>query len=256
MLLGLLTFTRLALQFVVKHPLCKQIRIIRYKRGADLVTDERAAAESLTQAPLCPSDRSACPAYPTELVFGLDMSDDVTPGDFGRQRSALLSLLNDISIAESNCPQGARVAVVGYNTYTKYLIRFQDYRRKAQLLEAVRNIAQERTSNKRQLGAAMRFVGQNIFKRVRAGIMMRKVAVFFSSGPTEEANDIVTAMMEYRALNIVPAVISLRNTPDIEQAMQVGVIYLQLPADVFHPDVDCVSTESLQTVLPSVRVAH
>ncbi|XP_039886863.1 collagen alpha-6(VI) chain-like isoform X3 [Simochromis diagramma] len=169
----------------------------------------------------CSADRSACPAYPTELVFGLDMSDDVTPGDFGRQRSALLSLLNDISIAESNCPHGARVAVVGYNTYTKYLIRFQDYRRKAQLLEAVRNIAQERTSNKRQLGAAMRFVGQNIFKRVRAGIMMRKVAVFFSSGPTEGANDIVTAMMEYRALNIVPAVISLRNTPDIEQAMQV-----------------------------------
>ncbi|CAI5661516.1 unnamed protein product [Oreochromis niloticus] len=166
-------------------------------------------------------DQSACPAYPTELVFGLDMSDDVTPGDFGRQRSALLSLLNDISIAESNCPHGARVAVVGYNTYTKYLIRFQDYRRKAQLLEAVRNIAQERTSNKRQLGAAMRFVGQNIFKRVRAGIMMRKVAVFFSSGPTEGANDIVTATMEYRALNIVPAVVSLRNTPDIEQAMQV-----------------------------------
>ncbi|XP_031610902.1 collagen alpha-6(VI) chain isoform X2 [Oreochromis aureus] len=169
----------------------------------------------------CSADRSACPAYPTELVFGLDMSDDVTPGDFGRQRSALLSLLNDISIAESNCPHGARVAVVGYNTYTKYLIRFQDYRRKAQLLEAVRNIAQERTSNKRQLGAAMRFVGQNIFKRVRAGIMMRKVAVFFSSGPTEGANDIVTATMEYRALNIVPAVVSLRNTPDIEQAMQV-----------------------------------
>ncbi|CAI5661514.1 unnamed protein product [Oreochromis niloticus] len=169
----------------------------------------------------CSADQSACPAYPTELVFGLDMSDDVTPGDFGRQRSALLSLLNDISIAESNCPHGARVAVVGYNTYTKYLIRFQDYRRKAQLLEAVRNIAQERTSNKRQLGAAMRFVGQNIFKRVRAGIMMRKVAVFFSSGPTEGANDIVTATMEYRALNIVPAVVSLRNTPDIEQAMQV-----------------------------------
>uniref|UniRef100_UPI0037E74C95 collagen alpha-6(VI) chain isoform X2 n=1 Tax=Semicossyphus pulcher TaxID=241346 RepID=UPI0037E74C95 len=169
----------------------------------------------------CSIGRSACPAYPTELVFGLDMSKDVTPAAFERQRSALLSLLEDISIAESNCPTGARVAVVGYSAYTKYLIRFQDYRRKSQLIESVKNIALERTSNQRQLGAAMRFVGHNVFKRVRAGLMMRKVAVFLSSGPTQDTNDIVTAMMEYRGLNIVPAVISLRNAPAISQSMQV-----------------------------------
>ncbi|KAI3361009.1 hypothetical protein L3Q82_012904, partial [Scortum barcoo] len=165
--------------------------------------------------------RSACPAYPTELVFGLDMSDDVTPTDFERQRSALLSLLDDIAIAESNCPTGARVAVVGYSAYTRYLIRFQDYRRKSQLVEAVKNIALERTSNRRHLGAAMRFVGQNVFKHVRAGLMMRKVAVFFSSGPTQDVNDIVTAMMEYRGFNIIPAVISLKNTPAVGRAMEI-----------------------------------
>ncbi|KAM6995244.1 collagen alpha-6(VI) chain [Tautogolabrus adspersus] len=169
----------------------------------------------------CSFGRSECPAFPTELVFGLDMSEDVTPAGFERQRSALLSLLGDISIAESNCPTGARVAVVGYSTYTKYLIRFHDYRRKSQLIEAVKNIALERTANRRQLGAAMRFVGQNVFKRVRAGLMMRKVAVFFSVGPTQDANDITTAMMEYRGLKIVPAVIALRNAPAISRAMEV-----------------------------------
>ncbi|KAG8010914.1 Collagen alpha-6(VI) chain [Nibea albiflora] len=164
--------------------------------------------------------RSECPALPTELVFALDMSVSVTQEQFERQRSALLSLLEDIAISESNCPTGARVAVVGYNAYTKYLIRFQDYRFKKQLIESVKNIALERTSNLRHLGAAMRFVSQNIFKRVRAGMMMRKVAVFFTGGPTEDAGDIVTAMMEYRGLDIVPAVISLKNEAAIAGAME------------------------------------
>ncbi|XP_047190984.1 collagen alpha-6(VI) chain isoform X3 [Scophthalmus maximus] len=169
---------------------------------------------------VCSIDRSECPAYPTELVFGLDMSADVTPDAFETQRSALLSLLDGIAIAESNCPSGARVAVVGYSAYTKYLVRFQDYRRKKQLVESVQNIALERTSNRRQLAAAMRFVGQNVFKRVRAGAMMRKVAVFFSNGPSQDVNDLVSAVMEYRALNIVPAVVSLRNAPAISRALE------------------------------------
>ncbi|XP_075993570.1 collagen alpha-6(VI) chain [Genypterus blacodes] len=168
----------------------------------------------------CSQDWTDCPAYPTELVFGLDMSDDVTPVAFERMRSALLSLLEDISIAESNCPTGARVAVVGYSAHTKYLIRFQDYRRKSQLIQAVQNIALERTSNRRHLGAAMRFVGHNVFKRVRSGVRMRKVAIFLSFGATQDTSDVVTAVMEYQALNIVPAVVSLRNTLAIAQALE------------------------------------
>ncbi|GLD53284.1 collagen alpha-6(VI) chain-like protein [Lates japonicus] len=161
-----------------------------------------------------------CPAYPTELVFGLDISEDVTPVALERQRSALLSLLEDITITESNCPTGARVAVVGYGADVKYLIRFQDYRHKKQLIEAVKNIALH-SSNRRQLGAAMRSVGHNTFKHVRSGLGIRKVAVFFTSGPTQDTNNIVTAMMEYQALDIVPVVISLRNAPAISRAMEV-----------------------------------
>ncbi|KAM9782555.1 collagen alpha-6(VI) chain-like [Neosynchiropus ocellatus] len=169
----------------------------------------------------CSIDRSSCPSFPTELVFGLDMSEDVIPAAFERQRSALLSLLDDISVAESNCPTGARVAIVGYSAFTKYLIRFQDYRRKSQLIEAVKNIALERSTNKRQLGSAMRFVGQNVFKRIRSGMIMRKVAVFFSGGPAQDLSDIVTATMEYRALGIVPAVISLKNAPAVSRSLEV-----------------------------------
>uniref|UniRef100_A0A087XJL2 Collagen type VI alpha 6 chain n=1 Tax=Poecilia formosa TaxID=48698 RepID=A0A087XJL2_POEFO len=169
----------------------------------------------------CSFGEAGCPAFPTELVFGLDMSDGVTPAAFERQRSALLSLLDDIDVTESNCPRGARVAVVGFSSYSKYLIRFQDYRQKAQLREAVQNIALEKTSNKPQLGAAMRFVGHNVFKRVRAGTLLRKVAVFFSASRSEDVDDVLTAVMEYRAMNIVPAVISLTRAAGIQNAVEV-----------------------------------
>lgn len=150
------------------------------------------------------------------------MSDDVTPAAFERQRSAVLALLEDVHVSESNCPTGARVAVVGFSAHTKHLIRFQDYRRKSQLVDAVQNIALEKTSNKRLLGASMRFVGRNVFKRVRAGSMMRKVVVFLSNGPSEDVDDIVTAVMEYRAQNIVPAVVSLRPANNVRKALEVG----------------------------------
>ncbi|XP_034029371.1 collagen alpha-6(VI) chain [Thalassophryne amazonica] len=168
----------------------------------------------------CCLDQVVCPTYPTEVVFAMDMSKDVTPTAFERMRSVLLSLLEDLSITESNCPTGARVTVMGYSSYTKYLIRSHDYHRKKQLIELVKNIALEQTSNQRHLGAAMRFVSQNVFKRTRAGAMMRKVAVFFSNGPSQEPTDIVTAVMEYRALNIFPAVISLRSAPEITEAFE------------------------------------
>ncbi|XP_056236933.1 collagen alpha-6(VI) chain-like [Seriola aureovittata] len=169
----------------------------------------------------CCSDRSECPVFPTELVFALDMSEEVSETAFEKQRSALLSLLKGIIISQSNCPRGARVAVVGYSTHTKYLIRFQDYSHINQLTESVKKITRGRTGDRHQLGAAMRFVGQNVFKRVRAGRMMRKVAVFFTGGPSHDVKDIVTAMMEYRASNILPAVISLQNAPGILRAMEV-----------------------------------
>lgn len=150
------------------------------------------------------------------------MSQDVNQAAFERQRAAVLSLIEDIAISESNCPTGARVAVVGYSSYVKHLIRFQDYRRKKQLVQFVRNIALERSGNARRLGGAMRFVGHNVFKRVRAGAMTRKVAVFFSNGPTQDDSELVTAVMEYRGLNIAPAVVSLKNALSISQAMEVS----------------------------------
>ncbi|XP_076827632.1 collagen alpha-6(VI) chain isoform X2 [Brachyhypopomus gauderio] len=169
---------------------------------------------------VCCKDNAMCPAYPTELVIGLDMSNDVSPALFARMLSSVTSLLDSINIAESNCPSGARVSVVSYSSNTKYLIRFTDYHRKKDLMEAVRNIALERTSNRRDIGAAMRFVGRNVFKRVRQGVLMRKVAVFLSGGQSQDASSIVTAVLEYKGLDINLGVIGFRDTPNVRRAFE------------------------------------
>lgn len=168
-----------------------------------------------------PLDKAACPVYPTELVIGLDMSDDVTPALFGGMLSTLLSLLDSIDITESNCPTGIRVAVVSYSSNTKYLIHFSDHRHKKDLIEAVKNIPLERTSNRRNIGAAMRFVGRNVFKRIRQGVLIRKVAIFLSGGQSQDVTSITTAVLEYKALDINLGVIGFRDTPNVQRAFEV-----------------------------------
>ncbi|MBN3325895.1 CO6A6 protein, partial [Atractosteus spatula] len=164
--------------------------------------------------------RTDCPVYPTELVVALDMSEDVTPQVFERMRNIAVNLLQDLTVSESNCPTGARVAVVSYSSTTKYLIRFSDYHRKKQLIEAINKIPPMRTTSRRNIGAAMRFVARNVFKRVRRGVLMRKVAIFISNGASQEASLIVTAALEFKALDITPVIIAFRNVPNVRRAFE------------------------------------
>ncbi|KAA0718315.1 Collagen alpha-6(VI) chain [Triplophysa tibetana] len=162
-----------------------------------------------------------CPAYPTELVIALDMSAGVTTEVFEQMRAATLSLLEDISIAETTCPWGARVSVISYNSESKYLIRFSDHRQKKLLLEAVSTIPLKRTTKIREMGQAMLFVARNVFKRVREGRLMRKVALFFTNGPSEDASSIKTAMLEFKAADIGLGVVALQPAKDVQLAFQV-----------------------------------
>ncbi len=164
---------------------------------------------------------SRCPVYPTELVIALDMSAGVTPQAFEQMRSAALSLLEDVSIAKTNCPWGARVSVITYSSESRNLIRFTDHLEKKTLLEAVKTFALERTTKTRDIGQAMSFVARNIFKRVRKGRLMRKVAVFFTNGPSRDESSLATAMLEFKAADIGLGVIALNPADDVNRAMQV-----------------------------------
>lgn len=167
----------------------------------------------------CSTGVSKCPVFPTEVVFALDMSNDNSDLDFERMRDILLSLLMKMEISESNCPKGARVAIVSYNNKIDYLIRFSDYRGKPALLQAVRKIRPERSSGSRNLGAAMRFVARHGFKRVRSGLLMRKVAVFFQVGWASDAESVSTATLELSALDITSAVITFTEEHNLPNAL-------------------------------------
>ncbi len=97
---------------------------------------------------------SRCPVYPTDLVIALDMSAGVTPQAFEQMRSAALSLLEDVSIAKTNCPWGARVSVITYSSESRNLLRFTDHLEKKTLLEAVKTFALERTTKTRDIGTS------------------------------------------------------------------------------------------------------
>ncbi|KAL6489035.1 hypothetical protein MHYP_G00027760 [Metynnis hypsauchen] len=194
----------------------------------------------------CCKANAACPAYPTELVIGLDMSNGVTEEVFRRMRNVVLSLLGGINFAESNCPTGARVAVVSYNSNTKYLIRFSDYQRKKDLMEAVNNIALERTTNQRNIGAAMLFVGRNVFKRVRQGVLMRKVAIFLTAGPSQDQSPIVTAVLEYKALDINLGVIAFRSAANVRRAFEIDETGSFILAFVERPRDQSAAVEKIQ----------
>lgn len=170
---------------------------------------------------LCSKGISRCPAFPTEVVFALDMSNDVSQSDFERMRDILLSLLMKLEVSESNCPTGARVAIVSYNMKTDYLVRLPDHRGQAGLLQAVRKIPLERSSGSRNLGATMRFVARHVFKRVRSGLLVRKVAVFFQVGRNYDTTSVSTAMLELHAADIVTAVVTFTEEHNLPEAQLV-----------------------------------
>uniref|UniRef100_G1KAQ5 VWFA domain-containing protein n=1 Tax=Anolis carolinensis TaxID=28377 RepID=G1KAQ5_ANOCA len=159
-----------------------------------------------------------CPVYPTELVFALDASQDTTPQLFRRMKELVIEVVNNTEIRESNCPVGARVAVVSYNSETNHLIRFSDFHSKKKLLLKLAGLSYQRSTSKRDLGGSMRYVARNIFKRTLSGVNVRKVAVFFSNGQSENPTSIDTAVLEFRALDILPAVIAFKNVPRINRA--------------------------------------
>lgn len=168
------------------------------------------------------SGHTQCPGYPTELVVALDMSSDVTQRAFDKIRATAVSLLEDIAIAETSCPVGARVSVVSYNSQTSYLIRFSDYHEKSMLLNAVKGISLQRSRSRRNVGQALRFVAENVFKRVRNGKLVRKVAIFLINGESQDVSAINTGMMKLKASGINLGVITFNDAPNLRRAIQVG----------------------------------
>ncbi|KAK1332448.1 hypothetical protein QTO34_007125 [Cnephaeus nilssonii] len=162
-----------------------------------------------------------CPVHPTELVFALDQSRDVTEQEFEQMKQVMSSLVSGVQVRENSCPVGARIAVVSYDSHARHLIRFSDTHRKNQLLREIKAIPYERSSDSREIGKAMRFISRNVFKRTLPGAHTRRIATLFSSGQSADAQSITTATMEFSALDIIPVVIAFSNVPSIRRAFSI-----------------------------------
>ncbi|KAM7339691.1 hypothetical protein ACRRTK_000306 [Alexandromys fortis] len=163
-----------------------------------------------------------CPVFPTELAFALDTSEGVTQDTFSRMRDVLLRIVGDLTIAESNCPRGARVAVVTYNNEVTTEIRFADSKKKSALLDSIQNLQVALTSKQQSLETAMSFVARNTFKRVRSGFLMRKVAVFFSNKPTRASPQLREAVLKLSDAGITPLFLTSQEDRQLINALQIN----------------------------------
>ncbi|XP_068401997.1 collagen alpha-6(VI) chain [Eschrichtius robustus] len=162
-----------------------------------------------------------CPVHPTELVFALDQSRGVTEPEFARMKEMMTSLLGGLRVREDHCPAGARVAVLTYDSHARLLIRFSDAYRKDRLLREIEALPYERSASSRDIGKAMRFVSRNVFKRMLPGAHTRRIATFFSGGPSADAQTITTAGLEFSALDIIPVVIAFSQVPAIKRSFAI-----------------------------------
>lgn len=168
-----------------------------------------------------PLGKQECPLYPTELAFALDVSQNSTNSNFNNMRDTVLRLVRDITISESNCPRGARVALTLYNNEVTTVIRFADAMKKRALLQQIEGLQTLQNTKKRSLETAMSFVAQNTFKRVRSGFLMRKVAIFFVGGQTGQTQALTAAALRLHDAGIATLFLVSREDRVLSRALQV-----------------------------------
>ncbi|XP_058875746.1 collagen alpha-3(VI) chain-like [Acipenser ruthenus] len=137
-------------------------------------------------------------------------------------KRSILNIVRNLTIAESNCPRGARVAIVTYNNEVMTEIRFSDNHKKKTLIQQIEGLQHLQTSKERSLESAMNFVARNTFKRVRSGFLMRKVAIFFSNGPTKSSPTLSAATMKLYEAGISSVFLTNRDDGVLNRAVQIN----------------------------------
>lgn len=182
---------------------------------------------------VCTLGKQECPFYPTELAFALDTSQSNGRQNFNNMRGTVLRLVRDITISESNCPRGARVALTLYNDEVTTEIRFADAMKKRSLVQHIEGLQTLQTRKERRLDNAMNFVAHNTFKRVRSGFLMRKVAIFFVGGPAGQLQTLTNAALRLHDAGISTLFLVNREDRALSRALQVKLKFERLSLQVF-----------------------
>ncbi|XP_053536813.1 collagen alpha-3(VI) chain [Ictalurus punctatus] len=163
-------------------------------------------------------------------------------------KDIILRLLNNITITESNCPRGARVALTLYNSEITTDIRFSDALKKRALLERVQGLQTLRTNKKRNLETAMNFLAQNTFKRVRSGFLVRKVAVFFVNDPVDLTTEFTNAALRLYDAGITTVVLMPRPPKKFLQVNNTILAYFK--------DLPSPGSENYNTIIKEIIDCH
>ncbi|XP_015252477.1 PREDICTED: collagen alpha-3(VI) chain isoform X7 [Cyprinodon variegatus] len=170
----------------------------------------------------CCFGKEECPVYPTELAFALDVSQTVDRQVFNNMRDTAALLVKNITIAESNCPRGARVALTLYSNEVITEVRFADALKKRSLVDRIEGLQKPRSNKEASLETAMTFVAQNTFKRVRSGFLMRKVAVFFVGHRVRQTQRITNAALRLHDAGIATLILVNSENRELSRAVQVN----------------------------------
>ncbi|CAK6973621.1 collagen alpha-3(VI) chain [Scomber scombrus] len=170
----------------------------------------------------CCYGQQECPLYPTELAFALDASQGIGRPIFNNMRDTVLRIVRDITITESNCPRGARVALTLYNNEVTTEVRFADRMKKRDLVQRIEGLQPLQTRKERKLDSAMSFVAQNTFKRVRSGFLIRKVAVFFVGSELKDTQAVTNAALRLHDSGIATLFLVNREDSSLARALRVN----------------------------------
>lgn len=137
-------------------------------------------------------------------------------------RETVLRLVREITISESSCPRGARVALTLYNNEVTTEVRFADAMKKRVLLQRIEGLQTLQTRKQRSLDTAMSFLAHNTFKRVRSGFLMRKVAIFFVGGTVSQAQTVTNAALRLHDAGIATLFLVPREDRALSRALEVN----------------------------------
>ncbi|KAM3917826.1 collagen alpha-3(VI) chain isoform 4-T4 [Leptodactylus fuscus] len=163
-----------------------------------------------------------CPVYPTDLVFAIDTSNDVNRNQFNNMKDAVLRMVNQLTITDSNCPRGARVALLTYNSEVTTEVRFSEGLRKPALLKVIEDLQLKTNTKQRSLDTVMSFVARNTFKRARGGFLTRKVGIFFSNAPTRGSVQLNEAVLKLYDAGVSSVFLTNREDRPLGNALKVN----------------------------------
>uniref|UniRef100_UPI00358F65CA collagen alpha-6(VI) chain-like isoform X2 n=1 Tax=Myxine glutinosa TaxID=7769 RepID=UPI00358F65CA len=141
-----------------------------------------------------------------------------------RAENVAKGLISRLDLSQTSCPRGARVSLLGYRQdgviSAKRLSEITNHKT---LLARLSSLVASSAGGPAEVGKAMLHVARHSFKRIRAGPLVRRMAVFIvrSTPKDMEAARIGAALLA--AADVTTLILTFGRLAELEQAIKVDV---------------------------------